>query len=97
MEYVIQRENKKRSDTQKDFYDNSILTLEKHRLSLAVLRETIVEIVVSSKKNNLQDRRQSCNVVNKISSEIIYYNCADAKLTRESLQHQAKEATLMRK
>ena len=83
MEYVIQRENKKRADTQKKFYDNSILTLEKHRLSLAVLRETIVEIVVSSKKNNLQDRRQSCNVVNKISSEIIYYKSADAKLTRE--------------
>ena len=83
MEYVIQRENKKRADTQKKFYDNSILTLEKHRLSLAVLRETIVEIVVSSKKNNLQDRRQSYNVVNKISSEIIYYKSADAKLTRE--------------
>ena len=73
------------------------MTLEKHRLSLAVVRDTRVAMFASSKQNYLQARLQSYNGVNKISGEIIHYKAMDAKYTREALKHQAREATLMRK
>ena len=97
MKYLIQIEKKKRANLQKKFDEKSILTLEKHRLSLAVVRDTRVAIFASSKQNYLQARLQSYNGVNKISSEIIHYKAMDAKYTREALKHQAKEATLTRK
>ena len=65
-------------------------------LSLAVVRETIVAIVASSKETYLQDRRYSSNVVNRTSSDTIQYKSTIAKFKRESLQHKAKEATFMR-
>ena len=97
MKYVIQIENKKSENLQKNFYEHSSLMQDKYRLSLAVVRETRVAIFHSSKKNALQDRPQSSYVVNRISSEIIKYNAEIYKLTREALQHQAKEAKLTRK
>ena len=97
MNCVIQREKRNRSDFHKKFDEKSSLTLEKHRLSLAVVSETRVAIIDSSKKHDLQNILQSYNVVNKISSDIIHYKSEDYKLTREALHHQSKELILMRK
>ena len=66
-------------------------------LYLEVKIDTRVAIVASSKKNAFQSRRQSSNVVNRISSDFIPYQAMGVKLTREALQNQAKEATLGRK
>ena len=73
------------------------MTLEKYRLSLAVLRETRMEIVDSSRKKSLQARQQSSDVVNILSSYILQYKAADAQLTRETLQHLDKETIFTRK
>ena len=54
-------------------------------------------IVVSSNQNYLQDRRQSSNVINRISIDIIQYKAAIAALNREARQHHSKEATFMTK
>ena len=42
MKYVIQRDKKKSADPHKNFDEQSSLTLEKHRLSIAVVRDTTV-------------------------------------------------------
>ena len=49
--YVIKRDKNNSADLQKNFDENSSLTLEKHRLSLADVRETRVASVAFSKKN----------------------------------------------
>ena len=49
--YVIKRDKNNSADLQNNFDENSSLTLEKHRLSLADVRETRVASVAFSKKN----------------------------------------------
>ena len=85
MNYLIQRENNNSTDLQKKFDEKSSLTLEKHILSLAFLRDTRVEIVASSEQIYLQDRLQPSNVVNIISSKIIQYKASGSKFNIESL------------
>ena len=77
MNYLIQGHKKKSSELRKKFDEKSSLTLEKHKLYLAVVRDTRVVVVPSSNQKALQDICQSSNVVNRISSDVIPYKAED--------------------